>query len=249
MGRSSGTLESVPFDRVDPDDRAAVAASVELLRAARQVDDPAAPEMMVELVASELRYGWDLEPAARYLYRPADSDVPAGVLDLSISERDNRHLMYVEITVHPDHRRQGHGSVLMAEALRQARATGRSTVWVETAADDPGAQAFAERFGFRYASHDARRRQVLAEIDSAEVDRRFAEAQAAAVDYDLVRLRPPLADATLAELVEVTAAINDAPMGELTWEPEHVDVDRLRDHARRSGRQRRPALPGGRPPS
>ena len=33
----------------------------------------------------------------------------------------------------------------------------------------------------------------------------------------------------LSELVEVTAAINDAPMGELTYEDEKFDLQRLRD--------------------
>jgi hypothetical protein len=34
-----------------------------------------------------------------------------------------------------------------------------------------------------------------------------------AADYCLERLRPPTADEVLGELIEVTAAINDAPMG------------------------------------
>ena len=36
-------------------------------------------------------------------------------------------------------------------------------------------------------------------------------------------------DATLQEMVEVTAAINDAPMGTLTFEDEVFDLGRLQD--------------------
>jgi RimJ/RimL family protein N-acetyltransferase len=117
----------------------------------------------------------------------------------------------------------------MNEALRMARESGRSTIWVGTAEDDQGARRFVERFGFRYASHDARRRQVLANVDQTEVQRLWELAEAAATDYSLERLQPPISDEVLTALVEVTAAINDAPMGELTYEDEKFDLQRLRD--------------------
>ena len=110
-----------------------------------------------------------------------------------------------------------------------ARESGRSTIWIGTAEDDQGARRFVERFGFRYASHDARRRQVLANVDQTEVQRLWELAEAAATDYSLERLQPPISDEVLTALVEVTAAINDAPMGELTYEDEKFDLQRLRD--------------------
>ena len=151
--------------------------------------------------------------------------------------RDNRHLVLASLTVHPDRRRQGHGSALMEELLRRATAAGRTTVWLGVAADDEGSQAFLSRHGFRYANPDARRRQVLAEVDPTHLDRLFVEAEVRAADYELLRLSPPYADELLADLVEVTAAINDAPMGELTYEDEHFDLQRLRDlETARTGR-------------
>jgi GNAT superfamily N-acetyltransferase len=132
--------------------------------------------------------------------------------------------------VHPDHRRDGHGSVIMNEALRRTREAGRNTIWVGAPEDDQGARKFVEGFGFSYASHDARRRQVLARVDQGEVKRLWTQAEAAASDYCLERLRPPIADEVLSELVDVTAAINDAPMGDLTYEDEKFDLQRLRDN-------------------
>ena len=85
------------------------------------------------------------------------------------------------------------------------------------------------KFGFGYASHDARRRQRLADVDPDELDRVQAQALEAAKDYRLERLRSPVPDEVLAELVEVTAAINDAPGGTLTYEDEVFDVTRLRE--------------------
>ena len=117
----------------------------------------------------------------------------------------------------------------MTAALRMAEQAGRHILWVGTVEDDLGARKFVERFGFGYASHDARRRQQLADIDSDTVARLSAEAETAAADYALERIVPPVPDATLQEMVEVTAAINDAPMGTLTFEDEVFDLGRLQD--------------------
>jgi GNAT superfamily N-acetyltransferase len=206
-----------------------VTAVADIEESARQVDDPDAFPVIPQMLAGQMRYGWDLEPAEHYLYTPENAARPVGVLALDMPMRDNRHLVWAEIFVHPGHRRRGHGSVIMNEASRRAREAGRNTIWVGTAEDDQGARKFVEGFGFSYASHDARRRQVLAEVNRAEIRRLWAEAQAAASDYCLERMQSPVSDKVLAELVEVTAAINDAPMGELTYEDEKFDVQRLRD--------------------
>jgi len=219
----------MPFVRVQPDDMAQVTAVANIEEAARQVDDPDAFPTIPEILAGQMRYGWDLEPADHYLYVPEDASDPVGVLVLDMPTRDNLHLVWAQIFVHPDHRRRGHGSVIMDEALRRTREAGRNTIWVGTAEDDQGARRFVEGFGFGYASHDARRRQVLAEIDQSEIEHLWASAQAAAADYCLERLRPPIPDKVLSEMVEVTTAINDAPMGDLTYEDEKFDLQRLRD--------------------
>lgn len=219
----------VPFVRVQPDDMTQVTAVACIEEAARQVDDPEAFPLIPEMLAGQMRFGWDLDPPEHYLYIPEDASDPVGALVVELPTRDNLHLAWVSVSVHPDHRRHGHGSVIMNEALRIARVAGRSTIWVGTAEDDQGARRFVEGFGFAYASHDARRRQVPAEVDQTAIQRLWAMAEAAAADYCLERLQPPIPEKVLSELVEVTAAINDAPMGQLTYEDEKFDLQRLRD--------------------
>jgi GNAT superfamily N-acetyltransferase len=219
----------MPLLPVSPDDPAQVAALVEIHNAAQRVDDPEAFDWLPEAAASELRYGWDLQPEEHFLYVPEGADAPVAALAVDLPKRDNLHLFWLQLTVHPDHRRQGHGTAVMTEALRMAERSGRRTLWVEAVEDDLVARKFAERFGFAYASHDARRRQRLADVDQAVVARLFAEAEAAAADYALERLLPPVPDTILTQMVEVTAAINDAPMGTLTFEDEVFDLQRLRD--------------------
>lgn len=219
----------MPFLLVDPDDDAAVASAVDLLNAARAVDDPDQPAWVPGLVSGELRHGWDLEPDEMSLFVPERQSDPVGVLELNFPRRDNLHLAWAAITVHPDHRHQGHGSAMLAEVIRRARAVGRTTVWLGAPEDDLGAKAFVERSGFRFANHDARRHQLLADLDAEEIERLHHQAVDAATGYLLERATPPIADDVLEELVEVTAAINDAPMGDLTFEDEHFDLKRLQD--------------------
>jgi len=227
----------MPFVRVQPDDQEAVVAAVEILEASRQVDDPTAPAKIPEVYRRWLRYGWDLHPDEQFLYLPAEGADPVGVLAVELPFRDNRHLVWAEVTVHPDVRRRGHGSAMLAEVLRRTREAERTTVWMGCAGDDPAAAGFLSGAGFRYASHDARRRQRLADVDQGEIARLRAEAEARAADYELVRLTPPLPEELLAEIAVVAESINDAPMGDLTWEREVYDAELVRDIERaREGR-------------
>ena len=57
----------------------------------------------------------------------------------------------------------------------------------------------------------------------------FVRGMAKATAYSIERLQIPVGVEVLSELVEVTAAINDAPMGDLTYEDEKFDLHRLQD--------------------
>jgi RimJ/RimL family protein N-acetyltransferase len=219
----------MPFIRVRPEDTELIAVAVDISNTAKRVDDPDEVDSIPELTARNLTYGWDLEPGEKYLFYPEGSDTAVGVLDIDHPKRDNLQLVWAGLVVHPDHRRRGHGTAIVEEVLRQTKELGRSIIWIGAAEDDLGARAFLERFGFVYSSHDARRRQVLAEVDYAEVDRWHAEAAAAAADYELVRQLAPTPDDILEQLIKVTAAINDAPMGDLAFEDEKFDLQRLKD--------------------
>ena len=74
----------MPFERVKPDDMAQVTAAATIDEAARRVDDPDDFPPIPEILAGDLRYGWDLEPEERYLYTPADAADPVGALALDM---------------------------------------------------------------------------------------------------------------------------------------------------------------------
>lgn len=225
----------MPFFRLEPHDQQRIRVASDILEAARVIDDPTSYPVLAGLLSNDIAHGWDLEPDDYLLYVPEGAAKPVGVLQLGLPRRDNLHLATVDVVVHPAHRDHDqiapdHRRTMMAEAVRLARAAGRTVLWVWAPEEDGEARAFLTGSGFVEANRDARRHQVLAEVDHTEVDRLGTNARTAAADYELVRLRPPLDDDLLAELVEVTAAINDAPMGELTFEDEVFDQRRLSDH-------------------
>jgi RimJ/RimL family protein N-acetyltransferase len=217
------------YQRVSPDDETAVALVTDMFNAVNAVDDPDEPPALPGLVAGDLKYGWELEPGERYLYYPDGASEPVGSIRLHAPKHDNLHMVSVGMMVHPDHRRKGHGNAMATELLRRAKQMGRFTVWAGCAHDDPAAEALLKSHGFTYASHDVRRFQYPAELDHDQLDKLYADARARAADYELVRTMVPTDDDVLAQLVEVTAAINDAPMGELDFEDEKFDLQRLRD--------------------
>ena len=227
----------MPFEAVRPDDAVAVSHLTEIANASRAVDDPESVPTTPELMAGRLTYGWDLEPEHGYLYRPEGATDPVGFINVEVPTRDNLHLVTAGVVVHPEHRRHGHGTALLAEVVRQAKELKRRTIWVGCAADDSGAAAFLKANGFSYASHDARRFQWPQQLDHDQLDQLHRTARQAAADYDVTRLQVPTDDQLLAELIEVTAAINDAPMGDLDFEDEKFDLQRLKDFEYASQRQ------------
>ena len=83
------------FVRVKPDDMTQVTAVAGIEEAARQVDDPDAFPPIVEMMAAQMRYGWDLDAPEHYLYIPEDASDPVGALVLDLPTRDNLHLVWV----------------------------------------------------------------------------------------------------------------------------------------------------------
>lgn len=91
----------------------------------------------------------DLERAIERL--PADPDGTA------VAEVDGVIVGYAtprsdDLTVHPSHRRQGHGRALVPAALAIERRAGHRSLLLHVAADLPASQAFARELGFTYHS-------------------------------------------------------------------------------------------------
>lgn len=207
-----------------PDDVPDVEAFASLANAIHQADAPWERKATPANVAGTFAHGWDGEPATPYLARVGDEVVGSG--SVSTSEYDNLHLAWLGVSVHPDHRRQGYGSAILAAMTEEARKLGRTTVGIE-GWDAPGAHAFAERHGFEKKLASINRRQVLADIDWPELDKRYDAGLPHATDYVLERWSVPTPTERLDALAVMASAINDAPTDDLDYEDEVFTGERM----------------------
>ncbi|WGX94349.1 GNAT family N-acetyltransferase [Nocardioides sp. L-11A] len=215
-------MEIHPFG---PDDTAALAAWTDLVNAIGAFDAPWERPMTTAIAEARWRHGWDGEPGTPFLARVGEEVV--GWAAISTSEYDNLHLAWLELGVHPDHRRQGHGSVLLARLEAEARSAGRTSIAVD-AWESEAADGFAKAHGLDRKSAEINRRQVVAEIDWPALDGRYDEALPHAAGYVLERLLGPTPDDGLEALAEMASAINDAPTDDLDYEDEVFSGERMR---------------------
>ena len=168
-----------------PDDASAIRDCAAVRNAVRSLDSPWRHPATEANLAGHYRYGWDLEPETPFL-AVVDGEV-VGYASL----RDERARQPAPglarrrdpsrpPSPRPRHRR--------ARGARRAgpRDSGRTSVGIAGWEGDV-TRAFAARHGFELGSVAVNRRQILAEVDWADVERRRADARPHAEDYELIR--------------------------------------------------------------
>lgn len=224
--RSTGRcLDIMEITRFGPDDAAALKEWVELANAVKDADSPWEPDVTLLRAEARFRVGWDGEPSTPYLAR-ADGVVVGGGT-VATSEYDNLHLAWLGVIVHPDHRRRGHGSAILAHLEDEARRKGRTSVGIG-GWESEATSGFAAKHGFEKKHQAINRRQRLTDIDWAELDKRFDDALALATDYVLERRPLPTPEDELGEIAEMASAINDAPTDDLDIEDEVFSAERMK---------------------
>ena len=206
-------------------DEGDLAGAVAVLEAARRVDCPHELSRPASSFAAELRHGWDGDPPVAAVLR--DARRVTGVLAVHLPRRDNRHLGYLEITVDPECRRQGIGRALYETGVRRVRDEGRRLVLLG-AFDLPCSDGFAKAIGVDRASADVKRRQHVQRLDPSRLERDFAAAEAVSGGYELFRMPEDIPDDLIPAVVEMVAAINDAPTDDLDVEDEVFSAERIR---------------------
>lgn len=211
--------------KLSPDDPAGIAEAIELMTAARQVDCPEGLGHTTTSYTGVLRYGWDGEPPVAYVGR--DGGTMVGMVSIDLPMRENTHLAWISMDVHPEHRRHGYGSELLAFGTEIARENGRRVLGTD-GPDLPPSRAFAAKHGFERKSVEVIRRQVIADLDWDVLDKLYDEALAASRDYELLRIVDAVPADMLDAVVTMTAALNDAPTDDLDIDDDVFTPERIR---------------------
>jgi GNAT superfamily N-acetyltransferase len=208
-------------------DESAARQAHAVTKASHDHEVPDIPFEPLEFYLETVRRG---HPAFRHIRALATLDgEPAGVVEMAMPILDNLQQLNIDLNVHPALRRRGVGRALLDFVIERSRAEGRKHIASESVQIRPDGDAFAAAVGAKGALQDTRSRLDLTTADHARYAEMLAEAKTRAAGYRVVRWQGMPADEYLDDIAYLDSRlIEDAPMGELTIEPEKVDADRIR---------------------
>jgi GNAT superfamily N-acetyltransferase len=221
-------IDIVPVDPLDPMQAARVAAWQAVLEACARVEygedhgihSPDEYRAKFRHQHYERRAAW----------AGVVDDRVVGHLSVTLPRDDNTHRAELTVAVHPEHRRRGVGTALLATAERVARDDGRTVLGAEsdvvTGHVDPAA-GFAARHGFADVQREVRSILRLPVADEALAAAR-AEAEKHADGYETLTSWDGVPDAWLAGRAELSRRMStDVPLGQLDFNEEEWDAQRV----------------------
>lgn len=219
---------------MDPADEAAVEQAYQIAEAAVAADLPDFPPVGRQRFLAELRNPWPAHKVERAL--ATVDGVVVGYAVIEMPQLDNLDNAEVEVIVHPEHRRHGAGRALyqyVQDVLRRAGRKRAITMTVETlpggVARDEAGNHFAAAMGAKAALVEVRRRLDLTKLDEPALAGQLAAALERAAGYSVVQWRGATPEEIIDDIAYLDGRLStDAPMGELDWEAEKVDADRIR---------------------
>ena len=221
------TTATLSCSRVQADDEAALRSWYDLRRLVEEHDLPGDPEMGWSRHVGQLRHPWPGTEVQAFLAHQ-DGEL-VGWFGFSLPLTENRDAAYMELQVHPAHRRRGVGRALLAEVRARVLDLGRRRVIAGVTG--PVGEAFAAGSGARAVLADTQRRLDLTTLDTERLEVLWAEATSHSSGYSLLQW----VGVTPEEYLEAVAALEsrmttDAPMDDLQWEQVVFDADRYRGH-------------------
>jgi GNAT superfamily N-acetyltransferase len=176
---------------------------------------------------------WQLPPVDfdSMFWTARAGDVVVGAASVGLPLLDNTGIAYVDGAVLPEHRRQGVGSALLGAVVERMRADGRHVLQAtpHSPVDAPGpGEAMLERRGFEVAISAMSKACDLVATEPTW-DALEAEVAPYHASYRLVPWHDRVPDELVSGYCQLAEAFMDeTPMGDLDYEPEVWDADRVR---------------------
>jgi GNAT superfamily N-acetyltransferase len=165
------------------------------------------------------------------LHGAFEADTLVGVSLANLPLDDNPTVVYADVMTHPEHRRRGVGTRILAELERRAREAGRERVLTEVfvaSGEDGGGSSFAAARGYAEANREGVKAMDLAAATSGWPSLE-TEVAGALGDYRVVTWRDRCPD----EYVEsfgaaLSRVMSLIPQGDLDLEDRDWTVERVR---------------------
>lgn len=231
----TGVRGAADIEQIDPANRAALAAWHATVIAADTFgrEETATPWQLPE-VEAELAEQTDVTRLVFAGIEGGRELVVAGQVGMPL--RHSTTHADVSVFVHPDHRRRGHGTRMLAHLEDVARGHGRRLANAEgawpydAAADGTGTAAgeFLRRAGYAFGIGDVMRSLDLP-VDDALLDRLAAEAAPHHTAYTVRSWVGPVPDGLAVGWADLLADLMvEAPVGAMERERESADVEEMR---------------------
>jgi len=225
----------IAISPVDVADDGQVDDALAVLTASRRHDVPDFPPPCRYNFVGMLRHPTSAN-RGEYALARLDGRV-VGFVGISMPQRDNLDNSELELEVDPAYRRRGVGRALYGYAADLLRAEGRKRTAAMTSESLPGGverddsgRHFAIAMGAKDALGEVRRTLDLSTVDDDALAAMLSEAYGKAGAYRLVQWRDRVDDEYAADVAYLDGRlVTDAPMGDLAWGPEEIDVTRIRD--------------------
>lgn len=226
-----------------------------LVRLMQDVDEETVGDAHEPQDPGYLAASWVTHHGRQVAWAVVEDDQVVAFAKAALPERDNTHLVDLEIGTAAGHRGRGHGRALLDAVVAMARAEGRDTVlagtgyrpdpdeaWAlhERAVADPstttrplpGARlgvSFARATGAALVQTEVRS-QVRLPVPAHVLDRQDAEVAQHAAGYSTRSWLGSCPEELLADRAALAARMDtDPPLGEMDWRPGVWDVDRMRE--------------------
>jgi GNAT superfamily N-acetyltransferase len=212
-------INAVPLDAVEP--------AYEIARVCQAFDQPDVPFPSLDTFRSAVEHPWPGYVFERCL--GLLDDVPVGYLEMGLPQDDNLSTVNVELSVLPSARRHGVGRALHTVAVARTRALGRTYLIGPTVQRHPDGAAFAAAMGAAAGLTELRSRLDVRALAPERVSSMLTEAWTHADGYELVRWTGVPPEEIIEDVAYLDGRLNaDAPVGDLAWEPEKVDAEKVR---------------------
>jgi GNAT superfamily N-acetyltransferase len=189
----------------------------------------------------------ELDSRATSIYAVIEDGTVVTAAEVWLPLLDNRDLAEVAIHTHPDHRRRGHATRMLAHLEGVVRSVGRSKLLAESAypydapvdgTGHPGPSFLAAR-GFAFGLGDVKRIVELP-VAGDVLAGLSAEAAPHHSAYTLPSFVAPVPEEFVQQYAELDAAIvTDAPLGDIDIGPAVADVGAVRENEALMERQGR----------
>jgi GNAT superfamily N-acetyltransferase len=206
----------------------AVEAAYQIARTCQEYDQPDVPFSSLENYRAVLANTWPGYGYERYLGFLDGS--PVGLMSLALPQQDNVANVDVDLAVLPSARRHGVGRALWDVAVERALALGRRHLIGPTVQTHPDGGAFATAMGATAGLEEIRSRLDVRTLDQPRLDEMLTEAWKKAQGYRLITWVGVPPDEIIDDVASLDSRFNaEAPVGDLPWEPEKVDAQRVRE--------------------